>query len=124
MQIESPLKLIFIYNADSGLRNSVLDSMHKIISPSTYNCNLCDITYGVFMEKSIWKDFRQRTSIEMQFLHKDEFKAQFSSNSKISFEYPIVIKDGNGKFEILINSQKLNELKKPEDLIALIQQRI
>lgn len=124
MQIESPLKLIFIYNADSGLRNSVLDSMHKIISPSTYNCNLCDITYGVFMEKSIWKDFRQRTSIEMQFLHKDEFKAQFSSNSKISFEYPIVLKDGNGKFEILINSQKLNELKKPEDLIALIQQRI
>ncbi|WP_232221892.1 hypothetical protein [Methanococcoides burtonii] len=38
--------LIFVYNADSGLINEMKDYVHKIVSPSTYECNLCAITYG------------------------------------------------------------------------------
>ena len=46
-------ELIFIYNAKSGLVNELLDFAHKIISPETYNCNLCAITYGTFaMDKN------------------------------------------------------------------------
>ena len=48
-------KLIFIYNANSGKHNALLDTMHKIVSPNTYNCNLCDITFGLFTENKTWR---------------------------------------------------------------------
>ncbi len=30
------MKIVFVYNANSGLMNTVLDIGHKIISPDTY----------------------------------------------------------------------------------------
>ena len=49
--IEDESELIFIYNAKSGIVNEFLDFAHKIASPSTYNCNLCAISYDNFMSK-------------------------------------------------------------------------
>ena len=34
------MKLIFVYNANSGKLSAALDIAHKIISPSTYQCRL------------------------------------------------------------------------------------
>ena len=48
---ENESELIFIYNAKSGLVNEFLDFAHKIVSPGTYNCNLCAISYGNFSMK-------------------------------------------------------------------------
>ena len=31
-------KIIFVYNADSGLVNGLIDWAHKIVSPETYSC--------------------------------------------------------------------------------------
>ncbi len=39
--------LIFVYNADSGLLNAINDGILKIVSPSTYQCSLCSLTFGV-----------------------------------------------------------------------------
>ena len=50
-------ELIFIYNAESGLFNAVSDYLHKVISPDTYACSLCQITYGNLGMKKKWKDF-------------------------------------------------------------------
>jgi len=33
----SRVELLFVYNADSGLFNSVADAAHKILAPSTYS---------------------------------------------------------------------------------------
>ncbi len=52
-------KLIFVYNANSGALNSLMDSVHKIISPKTYDCKLCDLTYDVFKENELWSRFRE-----------------------------------------------------------------
>ena len=49
--------LLFVYNADSGLLNSAKDYVHKIISPKTYECNLCAVTFGNFGIKNEWKRF-------------------------------------------------------------------
>ena len=117
-------KLIFIYNADSGLRNMIIDGAHKIFSPSTYACNLCDITYGSFMENSIWRKFRESTSLKMEFLHKDEFKNRYASKFCYKFDYPIVLITAQGNLDVLINREELNQLVNAEDLIAMIQKRI
>ncbi|WP_241234677.1 hypothetical protein [Nonlabens ponticola] len=59
-------KLIFVYNANSGRINSWLDSAHKIISPSTYQCKLCELTHGAFTEHDEWSRFRESLAGERE----------------------------------------------------------
>jgi len=39
--------IVFVYNADGGLFNTLSNIVHKIFSPETYRCKLCSITYSV-----------------------------------------------------------------------------
>lgn len=123
MKNEQPKKLIFIYNADSGLRNLVIDSMHKVISPKTYDCNLCDITFGVFTENKIWKKFREATQFEIEFLHKDEFKKQYASKFGYKFSYPIILAATENDLEVFVGTKELNTMMNAEDLVTLINKR-
>lgn len=116
-------KLVFIYNAASGLRNAFLDSAHKIISPKTYNCNLCDITFGVFKEHTAWKNFRKSSGLDMEFLHKDEFQKQYASKFGYAFTFPIVLSQSGYDLEVLITTEELNALRVPQELIDLISTR-
>jgi len=116
--------LIFIYNADSGLGNMIVDSAHKIFSPSTYECSLCDLTYGAFSEKSVWKNFREQSEVPMQFLHKDEFLKEYASKFRYQFTYPIVLVATNKGLEVFIKTEELNEVDNLEALIALVTERI
>ncbi len=117
-------KLIFVYNADSGFRNMVIDSAHKIFSPSTYECSLCDMTYGVFMEHNVWKKFRERSLIEMEFLHKDEFTKGYKSKFGYKFDFPIVLVSEKGTLGVLVKTEELNSMKDATDLISLLRQRL
>ena len=65
--------LVFVYNADSGLFNTMTDIAHKIFSPDTYSCNLCMITHDNLSMRSEWKNFIEQLDIELAFLHRDEF---------------------------------------------------
>ncbi len=116
-------KLVFVYNANSGTRNAILDSMHKVISPSTYDCNLCDITFGVLAENRVWKKFREQSQIPMSFMHKDEFSKAYASKFGHKYTFPIVLLEGNDELEIFISTEELNALKSPQELIDTIQER-
>ena len=117
-------KLIFVYNANSGKRNAILDSMHKVLSPSTYDCNLCDITYGLVSENHTWKRFREESKHDMVFLHKDEFAKKYASKFGAKFTFPIVLVEGTGGLEVFIGTEELNDLKSPYTLIQLVQERV
>ena len=116
-------KLVFVYNADSGKRNAVLDTMHKILSPSTYNCNLCDITFGLFGEKKDWQGFRNRFPIEMDFLHRDEFNNAYASKFGSKYTFPIVLGANSGEFEVVVATEELNQLQDAAELMAMIEKR-
>lgn len=122
MEYRDTDKLLFVYNANSGLRNALLDSAHKILSPSTYDCNLCDITFGVFTENSSWKRFRESSKIPMEFLHKDEFAQQYASKFGHKFTFPLVLAVTHDKLEVLVGTQVLNDLKSAEELVQLIEE--
>lgn len=117
-------KLIFVYNADSGLGNILLDGAHKILKPSTYACSLCSLTYGAFTEKTQWKRFRQASPLEMEFLHKDEFRKQHASKFGYKFSFPIVLAETSSGLQVCITTEELNALKDAEALIALIGSRV
>lgn len=116
-------KLIFIYNADSGLRNLIVDGAHKILSPKTYECSLCAITFGAFTEDSIWKKFRNETRLQMDFLHRDEFNKAYASKFGHKFTFPIVLGETNKGLEVFIRTEELYRLETAEGLIALLKER-
>lgn len=116
-------KLIFIYNANSGMRNALLDGAHKALSPNTYQCNLCDLTFGVINEKRAWKKFREEGNLNMEFIHKDEFKKEYASKFGYKFEFPIILVIVDNELQVFISTKELNELDNTEALIELIKKR-
>ena len=68
-----PQRLLFVYNADGGLLPGLMDAFHKILSPATYACSLCAITYGTTSMRPEWKDFIKSLPVSVEFLHRDEF---------------------------------------------------
>lgn len=120
-------KLIFIYNADSGPVNAALDIAHKLFSPDTYSCNLCQLTHDTFSERSAWKSFRESNPVPMVFLHKDEFEREVhgdTSSSAAPYTYPIILREEQGQVDIFLDTPDLNQIKDVNILIATIQNRL
>jgi hypothetical protein len=115
------MEIILTYNAQSGLKNAILDSFHKIFSPSTYPCDLCALTYGHFSENSHWKKFRMRSNIQISFYHIDEFEAKFG---KLNYRYPVALLHQNKTFDTLISPEEFKQLKNTEELIARVETTI
>lgn len=114
------MKLIFVYNAVSGAVQALLDTAHKIVSPDTYPCELCDLTHGVFKEREEWLRFRESLDIPTLFLHKDEFLKQYRSKWLPKYDFPIVLIELDGNLEIAISKRELQNLKTPQDLIDAV----
>ena len=114
-------KFIFVYNANSGIVNTVLDVAHKIFSPKTYNCNLCALTFNTFSENKTWKDFRKQTNINLVFYHIDKFEKKYKP---LEFIYPVIITQKNEDFEELLSAEKIKNLTSIEDLITIFQQEL
>ena len=68
-----PHCLLFVYNADGGRLAGLKDMFHKILSPATYPCSLCAVTYGATKMRPEWQQFVQALPMPVEFLHRDEF---------------------------------------------------
>ena len=97
-------ELIFVYNANSGKLNAYLDTLHKIVSPKTYPCSLCDITYGYWGIKEEWAEFKKQMPLKMQFLHKDEWKSY-----GIKEKLPAVFLKEGSQIELFISAEEMNQ---------------
>ncbi|MCP9201482.1 GTPase [Gramella sp. GC03-9] len=117
-------KLIFVYNADSGKLNSLLDSLHKVVSPSTYDCKLCALTHGLTEEKKSWREFRQNLDLETEFLHRDEFRKQYASKFGHKFEFPLILFRGNKGLEVFVSKEEISQLNSIQELMRLIDSRL
>jgi hypothetical protein len=69
--------LLFVYGNDSGVVNSVIHAIHKIVSPATYTCNLCALTYGPLRPRAAWSRALAKLGAETMFLHRDEMLARY-----------------------------------------------
>ena len=107
-------RILFVYNADSGLSNALFDYGKKYIAPSKYDCQLCMISYGPFGMKKDWKSFVGSLPYRVEFLHRDEFIKDFP---KSRTTMPVMIVIDNSTARTLINStdfaniHNLKELK-------------
>ncbi|HZV81682.1 MAG TPA: hypothetical protein VFF53_05900 [Geobacteraceae bacterium] len=113
--------ILFVYNADSGLFNTLTDIAHKIFAPETYECNLCAITYGNFAMRAEWKDFLETLEAELEFLHRDEFSARYPESTAA---LPAIFLKGGDSLEPWISADEINACGSAAELKALITERL
>ena len=132
MSEEAENKLIFVFNADSGGAWAGLkDSLKKTFKKSTYECNLCAVTYGFFGQKKEWKNFVndlevpveqiKRDKFKFEFLHKDEFYKQYNVKDA---KFPSAYVDDGRELKIFISQKEMNAIKDIPELEALITKRL
>ena len=115
-------ELILVYNADSGFFNTIKDALHKTIAPSTYQCNLCALTYGTITMKDEWKAFIENLGVPSEFLHRDDFLKKLESHPHdvVDAEFPAIFLNKDGKISLLIAQNEINQCKTLKDLMDLI----
>ncbi|MDH7445179.1 GTPase [Aquimarina sp. 2201CG14-23] len=117
-------KLVFVYNADAKIWNKSIDFAHKIISPSTYSCDLCALTHGSFSEKKTWKEFRETTLHEFLFQYKNEFLEKHKEVDYTKFQFPVILEQKKQDFFVLIDSEELTLINTVENLIEKLKQKL
>jgi len=106
-------RLVFVYNADSGMFNTLTDIAHKVFSPKTYECNLCAISHSYFNERDEWKDFISNLDVECEFLHRDEFLKKYQSSEK---SFPVIFEFQGEELKVCLSAEKINGCKSMDDL--------
>ncbi len=118
---DSKPTLLFVYNADTGLFSVMTDYAHKILSPKTYPCNLCAITYGNMGMNKKWKEYINNLTIPIEFLHRDEFMKRYSfKNTQLPAAF---IKKGDD-ITVLIDHSEINGCTSVEELMDLVTMKI
>jgi hypothetical protein len=115
-----PVRLLFVYNADSGFFNAMADIGHKLFSPETYACRLCAITYGLLTEKAEWRDFISSIDAECVFLHRDEFHRR---EPNLVIDLPAVFRLTDRGARICVDAATLKACTEMPDFMALILDR-
>ena len=112
-------QLIFVYNAGSGVFNSVTDFAHKILSPSTYDCRLCALTYGNFAMNREWKNFIETLPVPSIFLHRDEFLKNYHQE----FDLPAVFYKEE-QINVFLSKQTIEQCTSIRELMVLVSSEL
>ncbi|MFM1892279.1 MAG: hypothetical protein RLZ44_1356 [Pseudomonadota bacterium] len=113
-------QLLFVYNADSGLFNTLADIGHKIFAPQTYACQLCALTYGYFTERAAWREFVETLPAACEFLHRDQFRARYPGSDTA---LPAVFRLADDGPNVCIDASTLGACDSLAALQRLIRQR-
>ncbi|UCH58088.1 MAG: hypothetical protein JSV18_04115 [Candidatus Bathyarchaeota archaeon] len=114
-------KLVFVYNADSGLYEAMVDGLRKLVAPMTQACRLCALTYQVAWMRPAWSRFVRSLSIQVEFLHRDEFKERYGD---VEVGSPSAFIDRGGDLEPFISSDEMNATETLDDLMNVIRDRL
>lgn len=116
---EQPTTVVFVYNADSGYFNMVVDIAHKLFSPATYPCRLCDVTYGVWRIRPEWEAFVAEAPAQFVFLHRDEFHQQYPDWQ--DYALPAILLGGQGQpLREGVPAKQLNQLGSVAEMKAAV----
>lgn len=78
------------------------------------------MTHDTFTENKLWKEFRRNTSLSLEFLHSDEFEAQYKN---VKTTYPAIFLKSDQKITEWISKNEIENLKSTEELISLIKSK-
>lgn len=110
-----------VYNADSGLAHAILDSLHKLVSPATYDCRLCAIGHGTFGMKREWAAAVAALPYPVRFLHRDEWR-RLHPGCRV--QLPAILIDRPGGIEMLLDGPAFRSIDGIPALVAALHARL
>ncbi|HEX8459577.1 MAG TPA: hypothetical protein VF656_19950 [Pyrinomonadaceae bacterium] len=121
---ETKPTLVFVYNAESGLFNTLGDVAHKILSPETYACNLCALTHTAFRVRREWTEFLESLDARTEFLHANELRERYGLTN---LPLPAILRrrydDGDTtSLEEFIPATAINSCRTLDELKRLIRE--
>lgn len=119
---EAPPDILIVYNARGGAFAVLADALHKIVSPETYPCSLCAVTYGPVAMRGEWRRFLGTLPNAKRFYHSDDFAAAFPG-----LEVPlpaILVQRGDEAPRELVTAAELDAAAGLPELIALVERRL
>ena len=114
-------KLYFAYNAKGGFFNGLTDSIHKIVSPSTYSCDLCAITHHSAGMKFTLKRFLEKLPYEVNFVYKDDLKKYPFLKSA---DLPCIFVSNDKDTSIVLAKDEISKIKSAKNLEKEILKKI
>lgn len=118
----APPRLIFVYNAEAGVAAGLRDSIHKLVSPATYPCSLCAITYGLVGMRAAWRDWLERQSLAAEFYHRADFHAAFPALR--GEPLPLVALADTATATVIIPAAELDTVADVDQLTRLVSHRL
>lgn len=115
-------RLVIVYNANAGLLAGVMDSVHKLVSPSTYPCQLCAVTYGLTSMRAQWRAFLGTLGLEARFHHRPDFRAAFPQAAH--WPLPLIAVEADGVLTELVSAADLAAIPDVSALIRVVQARL
>lgn len=100
MSARSVSRLIFVYNAESGLLATVADSAKKLLSIN--GCALCSLTHSTLGEKLAWSSCKESLGVPVDYVHRDELDARMQA--VVQHELPCVLAETDGELVMLLRS--------------------
>ncbi len=111
---ETATRLVLVYNAEAGIAAGILDSVHKVVSPGTYPCSLCAVTYGLVGMRREWRDWLASLAIPAVFHHRRDFRAAWPAAA--DWPLPLVALARGDRLQLLLGEAALAALP---DIAAL-----
>ena len=116
------VKVIFVYNAQSGLFSALSDYVHKIVSPSTYECQLCSVTYGNLGMHSTWRSYVEALPAKVIFTYKDKLRDDQPLMKQTALPAAFVIT--NGETLLAVDADAMNACQNETELIEVCRHKI
>lgn len=117
-----PDALIFVYNANAGVVAGLMDSVHKTLSPTTYACSLCAVTYGALSMRPEWRNWLKAQPWDAVFHHRPDFREAYPAFAGI--DLPAVLRRDGAKVSLLLDAPSMRGLVDIPALIAEIETRL
>lgn len=112
-------ELVFVYNEDSSPIAMVMGFAHRVVSPETYECRLCDITYDRFTMKAEWRRFLDQLGLPASFHFRNRFVANHPAHAAQRFPMVLFV-DGAGQTVPLLTAERVNAITTLADLESAV----
>lgn len=100
-------RLTFVYRADTGKVNALLDSARKLLMIN--GCALCSITHGLAGEKGDFKSCREEIGVPLDFVHRNELMGPLAE--VVGDRLPCVVAHAQGEMELLLDPEALERCR-------------
>ena len=120
---KDPATLILAYRAQRGVFNTINHTMHRVFSPATYECRLCQFTFSAIGMLRPWKNFLESRPEAKIFYHRREFTEDFP---EITAELPLILKmePGDSQPRILMDRDDIESCDDVDELMDRLERAL